>query len=126
MTEKLTDAELISIHNRPGTSTLDCLRAVQDAVLAKAEVETRERERMAYAHGHSDNSWGKVNVDTRYPSLRRPASVTLSTGTWTKVDDLWDGVGNDGCIFKRFHSPRMDTLDDYRKMVSYLEAQERK
>jgi len=130
---KLTDAELEAAYvARTNRHHADALRAVQDAVLAKWEVEAREAERRGwdacFRHElrHCDDGVRKINAaerDRQFPSLRRPASVTLSTGTWTKErNGDWTLANYSG----RSQAPQAATPADCDALKAYLQAMEGK
>ena len=134
---KLTDEELLTAYEGKASIIGGC-RAVQDAVLAKAEPEIREREIAAAIWGAGVGECGVEGtyravpkapgflaaVARRYPSLRPPVSVTLSTGTWTLQDGgIWQLTGGharyDHCIY----AP-CKTVEDHQKVLAYLLSRE--
>ena len=135
MQNLLSDEELLAAYQKvtpsihPGLCNdfTPRLRAVQSAVLAKAEVEARERERTAFEHGVAterarlpfgdSRSWVEV-IDRLYPSLRPPKTVTLSTGEWRRDADGYWLRGQ-----SRHIAAEVATLDDAEKLAAYLRAE---
>ena len=125
MQNLLSDEELMEAYadNQPlpGRPFEGGLRAVQSAVLAKAEVEAREMQREAFGVGWYHGKFGE-NVDpvrdAKYPSLRPPKTVTLSTGEWRRDADGYWLRGQ-----SRHIAAEVATLDDAEKLAAYLRAE---
>jgi hypothetical protein len=86
-----------------------------------AEYEKRLAENIAYTNGQIDHDNGIDRVSVVYPVLpdpRKPKSVTLSTGEWTRVvAGCWrrgDGL---------HASPICLNADDHRKVLAYYEQE---
>ena len=136
MQNLLSDEELLEAWKKDARrlTGLEALRAVQSAVLAKAEVEAREmcREAAMWAAGIDDagregcfagirKSLGfRDAVDRKYPSIRPPKTVTLSTGEWEYVPERgskWRR-GNEHWL-----SPHCATAVDFETVAAYLRAE---
>ena len=124
MQNLLSDEELMEawrLSYGGGPLVVDGLRAVQSAVLAKAEVEAREMQREAFGVGWYHGKFGE-NVDpvrdAKYPSLRPPKTVTLSTGEWRRDADGYWLRGQ-----SRHIAAEVATLDDAEKLAAYLRAE---
>ena len=123
--------ELVNIF-RDTVGLEDALRAVQSAVLAKAEVEAREMQREAFGVGWYHGKFGEAVDpvrDAKYPSLRPPKTVTLSDGRkWWRVanpDFPWSYTHPRAEPAIVYSTPVIEcfTADDHEKVAAYLRAE---